>query len=220
MINIFENIINSYSNESITTATIISVLVMVLVLAVYEFLIYRFVSHRSFYNKSFNITIAILPFFISTIILCLQSNIIITLGTIGALAIIRFRTAVKDPVDMLYLLWSVYVGIICGCRLFVVGVLTSVFVTIVLVVLEHVKFGRKPYILILHSEKNIEEDLNKLFKSGKITNRFKSRNYTNKGYDYAIEFSTKDLNYLQEKLSSSKEVSKYSIIEYDADDIV
>ena len=220
MINVFENIINSYSNESITTATIISVLVMVLVLAVYEFLIYRFVSHRSFYNKSFNITIAILPFFIATIILCLQSNIIITLGTIGALAIIRFRTAVKDPVDMLYLLWSVYVGIICGCRLFEVGVLTSVFVTIVLVVLEHVKFGRKPYILILHSEKNIEEDLNQLFKSGKITNRFKSRNYTNKGYDYAIELTIKDIERLKQQLANNEKVSKYSIIEYDADDIV
>ena len=140
MIEVFENIINSYSNESITTVTIISVLMMVLFLSIYEFLIYRFVSHRSFYNKSFNITIAILPFFISTIILCLQSNIIITLGTIGALAIIRFRTAIKDPVDMLYLLWSVYIGIICGCQLFEVGVLTSILVTVVLVVLDNVNF--------------------------------------------------------------------------------
>ena len=164
MIEVFENIINMYSNESIATTTIISVLLMVLFLSVYEFFVYRFVSHRSFYNKSFNITIAILPFFISTIILCLQSNIIITLGTIGALAIIRFRTAVKDPVDMLYLLWSVYVGIVCGCQLFEVGVLTSVFVTIVLVILEHIKFGRKPFILILHSIEDIESDLQKLFK--------------------------------------------------------
>lgn len=131
MINVFENIASAYSNESITTATIMSVLIMVILLAVYEFFVYRFVSHRSFYNKSFNITISILPFFISTIILCLQSNIIITLGTIGALAIIRFRTAIKDPVDMLYLLWSVYIGIICGCQLFEVGVLTSIVVTIV-----------------------------------------------------------------------------------------
>ena len=59
MIEIFENIINSYSNESITTGTIIAVLLMVTVLAIYEFFVYRFVSHRSFYNKSFNITIAI-----------------------------------------------------------------------------------------------------------------------------------------------------------------
>lgn len=220
MIEVFENIFNMYSNESITTVTIISVLMMVLFLAVYEFLVYRFVSHRSFYNKSFNITIAILPFFISTIILCLQSNIIITLGTIGALAIIRFRTAVKDPVDMLYLLWSVYVGIICGCQLFEVGVLTSILVTIVLVVLDHVNFGRKPFVLILHSNEDIEKELTESFKTKKISNKFKSRNYTNKGYDYAIEFTTKDIEGLKKELSNNEKVSKYSIIEYDADDIV
>ena len=220
MVEIFENIFNAYSNESITTVTIISVLLMVLFLAVYEFLVYRFVSHRSFYNKSFNITIAILPFFISTIILCLQSNIIITLGTIGALAIIRFRTAVKDPVDMLYLLWSVYVGIICGCQLFEVGVLTSIIVTIVLIVLDHVNFGRKPFVLILHSDSDIEAELKNSFSEKKISNKFKSRNYTSKGYDYAIEFTTKDIEGLKIELSNNNKVSKYSIIEYDADDIV
>ena len=220
MIEVFENIINMYSNESITTTTIMTVLLMVLFLAVYEFIIYRFVSHRSFYNKSFNITIAILPFFISTIILCLQSNIIITLGTIGALAIIRFRTAVKDPVDMLYLLWSVYIGIICGCQLFEVGVLTSIIVTIVLLALEHIKFGRKPYVLIIHSEDDIEKKLQEIFKEKKISNKFKSRNYTNKGYDYAIEFTTKDIEELKTELSNNKKITKYSIIEYDADDIV
>jgi uncharacterized membrane protein YhiD involved in acid resistance len=220
MIEVFENIFNTYSNESITTVTIISVLLMALFLAVYEFLVYRFVSHRSFYNKSFNITIAALPFFIATIILCLQSNIIITLGTIGALAIIRFRTAVKDPVDMVYLLWSVYIGIISGCQLFEVGVLTSIIVTIVLIVLNHIDFDRKPLVLILHSEKDIEKELQELFSEKKISNKFKSRNYTNKGYDYAIELTTKDIEGLKQELSSNKKVSKYSIIEYDADDIV
>ncbi|MBR2828635.1 MAG: DUF4956 domain-containing protein [Bacilli bacterium] len=220
MIEVFENIMNMYSNESITTLTIISVLLMVLFLGVYEFLVYRFISHRSFYNKSFNITIAILPFFIATIILCLQSNIIITLGTIGALAIIRFRTAIKDPVDMLYLLWSVYIGIICGCQLYEVGVLTSILVTIVLILLEHVNFGRKPFVLILHSEKDIEESLKSSFKEKKISHKFKSRNYTSKGYDYAIEFTTKEIEGLKKELSKNKEISKYSIIEYDADDIV
>ena len=217
---IFENIINSYANESITTGTIISVLLMVAILSIYEFFVYRMVSHRSFYNKSFNITTAVLPFFISTIILCLQSNLVITLGTIGALAIIRFRTSVKDPVDMLYLLWSVFIGIICGCQLFEVGVLTSVVVTIVLIVLENINFGRKSYVLIVRAKENIEGDLTKIFKSNKISHRFKSRNYTSKGYDYAIELTYKKIEELNNQLSNNERISKYSIIEYDADDIV
>jgi uncharacterized membrane protein YhiD involved in acid resistance len=193
---------------------------MVLFMAIYEFFVYRYVSHRSFYNKSFNITVAILPFFISAIILCLQSNIVITLGTIGALAIIRFRTAVKDPVDMLYLLWSVFIGIICGCQLYEVGILTSVVVTIVLLILENLTFGRKPYVLILHSEKDVEDDLTSYFNKKKIKNRFKSRNLTSKGYDYAIEFTYKDIHEISSELSKNERISKYSIIEYDADDIV
>ena len=165
---IFENIINSYANESLTTSTILSVLIVVAVLSIYEFFVYRMVSHRSFYNKSFNITTAILPFFISTIILCLQSNLVITLGTIGALAIIRFRTSIKDPVDMLYLLWSVFIGIICGCQLFEVGVLTSIVVTIMLIVLEHINFGKKSFVLIVRSTKDTENDLTQIFKDKKI----------------------------------------------------
>jgi uncharacterized membrane protein YhiD involved in acid resistance len=220
MIEVFENIFNTYSNESITTTTILSVLLMVLCLAVYEFIVYRFVSHRSFYNKSFNITIAILPFFISTIILCLQSNVVITLGTIGALAIIRFRTAVKDPVDMVYLLWSVFVGIVCGCQLYVVGVITSIFVTILLIILDHVNFGRKPYVLILHSREEFESELEKILNEKKVNYKIKSRNYTSKGYDYVIEFLYKEIKELNKILSKNKAIDKYSIIEYDADDIV
>jgi uncharacterized membrane protein YhiD involved in acid resistance len=146
--------------------------------------------------------------------------LVITLGTIGALAIIRFRTAVKDPVDMLYLLWSVFIGIICGCQLYEVGILTSIAVTLVLLLFENVAFGRKPYVLIIHSDKDVEDDLTKLFTSKKISNRFKSRNFTSKGFDYAIEFTYKDVKELNQELSKNERISKYSIIEYDADDIV
>ena len=217
---IFEHIINSYANESITTSTILSVLLIVAILAIYEFFVYRMVSHRSFYNKSFNITTAILPFFISTIILCLQSNLVITLGTIGALAIIRFRSSVKVPVDMLYLLWSVFIGIVCGCQLFEVGVLTSVVVTIVLIALEHINFGKKSFVLIVRSKEDTETDLKRIFKERKISHKFKSRNYTSKGFDYAIEFTYKNIQELSHQLSKNEMISKYSIIEYDADDIV
>ena len=220
MLNIFENIIGSYSNESVSTVTIASVLLVSALLAIYEFFIYRFVSHRAFYNKSFNITIAILPFFISTIILCLQSNIVITLGTIGALAIIRFRTSIKDPVDMLYLLWSVFIGIICGCQLYEVGILTSIVVTVALIVLDTINFGKKPLVVIVRSGQDVEEDLTKIFKERKISYKFKSRNYSNKGFDYAIELTCKDIKDLNVTLSKNERISKYSIIEYDADDIV
>lgn len=214
-----ENIGNSYKNPAMGTAVISSVLIMVLVLSVYEFWVYRLVSHRAFYNRSFNICITILPFFISTIVLCLQSNIVITLGTIGALAILRFRTAVKDPVDMLYLLWSVHIGITCGCQLYEVAVLTSLIVTIVLIVMEHVSIGKKPFVLVLHCFPEDETEILENIKSYAKRYRVKSRNFTKAGMDFVIELSVKNPQELSDTLREAG-VEKFSLIEYDSDDVL
>lgn len=215
----FDNIFNSYTNQTLGTAQIISVLLVVLVVALYEFAVYRVVSHRAFYNKSFNICIVILPFFIATIVMCLQSNIVITLGTIGALAILRFRTAVKDPVDMLYLLWSVHIGIVCGCQLYEVAVLTSLVVTIVLLLMNYVSVGRRPFVLVFQCAP--EEDMEVLRNIKEITSRFriKSRNYTARGMNYVIEFSVKDPAALTERLKGL-DIEKFSVIEYDSEDVI
>ncbi len=149
IVNVLDSIKTNFSSSLISATVIITVLIMVALVSLYEFAVYKLVSHRTMYNKSFNICVAVLPFFIATIILCLQSNIVITLGTIGALAIIRFRTAIKDPVDMLYLLWAVHTGITCGCQLYEVSILTSIVVTVVLLVLENLKLGKKPYVIVL-----------------------------------------------------------------------
>lgn len=214
-----ENISNTYKNPVINTSVICSVLVMALLIGMYEFVVYRLVSHRAFYNRSFNICTAILPLFISTIILCLQSNLVITLGTIGALAILRFRTAVKDPVDMLYLLWSVHIGITCGCQLYELAVLTSIIVTVMLICLEHVSFGRKPLLLVLHCAPEEEFAVLEVIKKYTVKYRIKSRNFTNRGLDLVVELSVKKLEKLSEDIREAN-VEKFSIIEYDSDDVL
>lgn len=246
---IFHNIFVAYDNPQLQTTLILSVLVMVFFLCAYEFAVYRLVSHRAFYNRSFNICIAVLPFFIATIILCLQANIVITLGTIGALAILRFRTAVKDPVDMLYLLWSVHTGIVCGCRLYEVAVWTSLTVTVVLLVMEYTPMGKHPQILIVHCVPELEATLlerigehtkRRQRKPGKDvppeggshkaalpkwlakhtkTYRVKSRNYTGRGLDLVVELTVHDPEALAGELRALG-TEKFSIIEYDHDNIL
>lgn len=216
---IFENIISSYSNMVVLTSTIAAVLVMVFALSTYEFFVYRMVSHRAFYNKSFNICIAVVPYFIATIILCLQSSLVITLGTIGALAIIRFRAAVKDPVDMLYLLWSIHIGITCGCQLYEVAVLTSLIVTVVLLAAEHIKFGKTPVVLVVHC--STEQEAGVLNKVQAQTKRYrvKSRTYSGEGCTLVVEVSMKDPQVLAAGLQQGG-IEKFSIIEYDNDDVL
>lgn len=215
---IWENISYADKNADIRSAVTLSVLFMVLLLCAYEFLVYRFVSHRAFYNRSYNICVAVMPFFIATIILCLQSNIVITLGTIGALAILRFRTAIKDPVDMLYLLWSVHTGIVCGCQLFKVGILTSVVVTVVLLVLENISFGRRPRILAARSAADGEQAFLAAVAKCVKHYRVKSRNYSAQGIDFVVELTTDQTEPLAAALRELG-VSRFSIIEYDSEDV-
>lgn len=216
---VLQNILSTFFNPELYESRILAVLVMVTVLSLYEFVVYRMVSRRAFYNKSFNVSIAVIPYFISTIVLCLQTNLVITLGTIGALAIIRFRTAVKDPVDMVYLLWSVHIGIICGCQLYEVAVLTSAAVTVVLIILEFVPLGRKPYVAVCRCQKETQEQLLKALKDSTKNYRIKSRNFTNSGIDIVVEFSTKNVDLVTDKLSQCG-LERFSVIEYDTEDVL
>ena len=210
----------AFAESGIAVVTVLTVLIMTALLSLYEYAVYRNISHRAFYNRMFNICIAVMPSLIATIILCLQSNIVITLGTIGALAILRFRTAVKDPVDMLYLLWSVHIGITCGTQLYVVAILTSAAVTVLLLVFTNVQIGKKPFVAVIRSaSKDQEEEILNVVKSVTKSYRVKSRNYTRTGADYVIELSVKNPADLTAKLNTLN-LEKYSIIEYDSEDII
>ncbi len=219
MLTAFTEAANHFNNPALTTSTILSVIGMVLVLSVLEFLVYRFVSNREFYNRSFNITLAVLPFFIATIVLSLQSNLVITLGTIGALAILRFRTAIKNPVDMLYLLWSVHIGITCGCQLYQLSFITFIVVTLILIVFEFVKIGKASYVLVFHYEGDGDFDLDGNLKGANCKYKVKSRNYTSTGVDYVVELSRCNVEEVVKSLKSAG-IEKLSVMEYDNDDIV
>jgi len=215
----FETIMQSFRFTGIRTEVIAAVLIMSLLFAALEYCAYRFVSHRAFYNKAFNICIAVLPAFISTIILSLQSNTVVILGTIGALAILRFRTAVKDPVDMLYLMWSVHIGITCGCQLYLMTLLTSLMAILVLVITNYISIGKRPFVLVVRNAGTDESVLLSTVKSCTSAYKVKSRNYTASGTDYVLELSVKNPQELAEKMKQAG-FEKFSVIEYDSEDIL
>ena len=219
---IFNAIFSTVGADVAPLATIISVLLMTFVMSVFEFIIYRTVSRRYIYNKQFHIAILVIPFFIGSIVMALQSNIVITLGTIGALAIIRFRTAIKDSTDMIYLLWSIFIGITCGCRLYESCILTSVVVALILVAVDALsgKLFKNPYLLVVNCRDNIENELNELIRKYSKHLRLKSRNYTGKGVDYVYELSVSKPQELSGELNSLEGINRFSLLEYDSNDII
>ena len=110
----------SYTSDSISTIHIVSVLIITCIIAFYIFMVYRLITKKTFYSKTFNISIASIAVITAAIILAVQSSIVISLGMVGALSIVRFRTAIKEPMDLVFLFWSIAVGICCGAH--VVGI--------------------------------------------------------------------------------------------------
>ena len=128
---IFKNsFIARFTNEDISVLQIFGVLCLVALISIYIFAVYRLITRKTFYSKNFNISIAALAMITAAIILAVQSNIVISLGMVGALSIVRFRTAVKDPMDLCFLFWSIAVGICCGAHMAEIAIILSVFMTI------------------------------------------------------------------------------------------
>lgn len=222
---ILDDIINrisaGFNNPSVYTSDTVTILLMVTVMAVYEFIIYRFTSKRSFYSKQFNLALVAIPYFIATIIMTLQSNLVITLGTIGALAIIRFRTAIKDPMDMIYLLWSVHIGITCGSGLFEISVLTSLAVTIVILVLDLIPLSQTPFLLVINAgSADTEQAILKTVKELTRTAQVKSRNLTQNGLDMIIELRTKNADALLKQVYQIEDVTHVSLVAHDGEAII
>ena len=176
--------LSNYTSESITLENTIMVLGIACILACYIFVVYRLVTKKIFYSKSFNIALAVIAVVTAAIILAVQSSIVISLGMVGALSIVRFRTAVKEPMDLCFLFWSIAVGICCGARVMEVAFILSALLTILVVILNMLPVGRAPMILVMNL-KDIKEE-------SEVIERVKSRNISMMKCNMVIELRVKD----------------------------
>ena len=122
---IFKNSFLNGFSSGIDVKTILIGLAITTVLSLYIFFIYRLVTRKTFYAQTFNLSLIAMAVITAAIILTIQSNIVLSLGMVGALSIIRFRTAIKDPLDLVFLYWSISIGIICGAGLSVIAVILT-----------------------------------------------------------------------------------------------
>ena len=147
---IFKKSFLSQFNSDLSTTSIIMALLITAVIAVYIFAVYRVVCRKAFYSRSFAISLPVIAMITASVIIAVQSSIVISLGMVGALSIVRFRTAVKDPMDLAFLFWSISVGIICGATLYEVAVEASILITLVMLGLHYVPNAKPALILLVN----------------------------------------------------------------------
>lgn len=213
-----KSFLESINSSDISFQQIMVVLLITTVIALYIFFIYRILTRKSFYNKSFNISLAAMSLVTAAIILTIQSSIVVSLGMVGALSIVRFRTAIKDPMDLVFLFWAISIGIICGARLYIIAFTLSIFVTVVLFVLDMIPVAKVPKLLIVNADKlETEQPVMDAVKKYSSYFRVKSRNISADQLDMVIELRVKEEQLLLSQIHDLSDVHSVSLLEHDGE---
>ena len=208
-----KSVIESFNYADLSVSRIMVTLLLTFAIAVYIFYIYRIITKSDFYFKNFNVSMAIISVVTAGIVLAMQSSVVISLGMVGALSIVRFRTAIKDPMDLLFLFWSIGTGIICGAGLFEMAIILSVIVTIGILCLDMLPMKKSPYIIIVNAaSKEAENEICSIMKNQKAAYRIKSKNITKDGLDMILEVKAKDENSVADAISELDSVTSVSML--------
>jgi len=187
-------------------------------LAVYVFLVYRILTRKTFYSKNFNISLVGIALITAGIILTIQSSIVVSLGMVGALSIVRFRTAIKDPLDLMFLFWAIAIGIICGVGLAEIAVLLSLILTMGLFILNHIPVAKAPMILVVNaSSLDSEEIIMDVVKRCAKNSTVKSRNMSGSSLDLIVELRTSEGNKLVRDIMNLPSVVSASMMTHDGE---
>ncbi|MBQ3516300.1 MAG: DUF4956 domain-containing protein [Lachnospiraceae bacterium] len=214
-----KSFLEGFAASNITTTDICVTMLIAACVGLYIFFVYRMMSQKTFYSKSFNISLVALTMLTAAIILAIQSSVVISLGMVGALSIVRFRTAIKNPMDLVYLFWAISAGIVCGTGLFELVLIVSLFVTIAVVALEFLPAIREPKLLVINAKDPDAEDavmevVGKYVKKYKV----KSRNLTSDNMDLLLLVSIKEKDAeLVKEIKKLEQVNTVSLMSHDGE---
>lgn len=149
--------LEGYQPADINTVFVITTLAITALISCYIFLIYRLTTRKIFYSLSFNISLVATSLITASIIFTVQSSIVISLGMVGALSIVRFRTAIKDPRDTIYIFWAVAVGVCCGVSNYLIALIGTVFIILFLVLFGFVRDVNRMLIIVRGNSTSIAE---------------------------------------------------------------
>lgn len=148
----FQDIFKSGFLENISSVSLLDMTLALLFafgLGLFIFFVYKKTYSGVMYSSSFGVTLVALTMITATVILAVTSNVVLSLGMVGALSIVRFRTAIKEPLEIAYLFWAIAVGIILAAGLIPLAVISSVFIGVFLLLFVNRRPHCNPYIIVL-----------------------------------------------------------------------
>ncbi len=192
----FQDIFKSSFLENVTEFSLLDTcigLAAALLVGLFIFMIYKKTLTGVLYSDGFALTLVGLSLVTTLVIMAVTSNVVLSLGMVGALSIVRFRTAIKEPVEIVFLFWSLAVGIVIGAGMIPLAIIGSALIGVILLLFANRKIRKQPYILVVSckdeaAEQRITEILAKVVEYYTV----KSKTVNAAGIEFTAELRTKD----------------------------
>ena len=197
---------------NISIATILVTLLTAAVCGAVIYLVYRFFNRSVIYNENFNILVILTTIVTSFIIMTISSNVVLSLGMVGALSIVRFRTAVKDPLDTAYMFWSLTMGILLGAELYTIALVVVAGISIAMLALAFFRL-RTPntFLLVTHYDQAAEAEVMDFIRRIKVQ-RLRSKTVTPGGVELTVEVQLRERFDIVNKLMDTEGVHNATLI--------
>lgn len=214
---------NNFLENAVTNFSVVDVALTLLIaflIGLFIFSVYKKTFNGVMYSRNFNVSLVGMSMITTLIIMGVTSNIVLSLGMVGALSIVRFRTAIKDPMDIVYLFWSLAAGIITGAGLYLLGILGSLVIGIILIIFTSKTVGETPYMLVVNCENQEAESTiyNKLKEQVKKMNTKSKAVRAGQGIELTIEIRLKkdDTSFVN-SLSELEGVNDVVLVSYNGE---
>lgn len=219
----FNDIFKSSFIEKMSSVSILDVLMalaLAFVIGLFIMQVYKKTFKGVMYSESFGISLIALCLITTLIILAVTSNVVLSLGMVGALSIVRFRSAIKEPIDIAYLFWSIGIGIVIGAGLISLAIIGSIFIGLVMILFVNRKTTNNPYILVINCENdNSENDALKLLAKNVQKYNVKSKTVSPvNGIEMTVEIGLKkNTTGFVNEISKVNGVSNVVLVSYNGD---
>ena len=214
---IFKDSFLSNFSTTISLYTIIFTLLYAFLISLFVYFIYKLTTKSVIYSKKFNISMCLMSIITSAIVLSMQSNITVSLGMVGALSIVRFRTAIKEPRDLLFLFWSISNGIIIGSQIYSIAIVLAIVLGIAMLFFDIIPEKRTPCILVIYYKSIDIKEIETILNNNKIKYKFKSNNITNKESSIIYEINIKKNKDFINDISSIKGINEVNLLSQDGE---
>ena len=218
----FSDVFKSSFIENIASVSMLDMAIamaLAFLIGIFIFFVYKKTFSGVMYSSSFGVTLVALTMITTLVILAVTSNVVLSLGMVGALSIVRFRTAIKEPLDIAFLFWAIAVGIVLAAGMIPLAVIGSIVIGVVLLVFVNRKSHFNPYLIVINCDSHSSEENAKNYLKDKVNKcTVKSKTAQSGSVELTLEVRLKDDNtdFINE-LSAMNGINSAVLVSYNGD---